>query len=589
MQKLHIAIIKRRDVAGVLAMEVMFFYTMTQMDYGLNLANYDSGRVIVFKLLTTAVSLFFAAISFAVLYYAPRFLPGNRFLTTILYGCIPLFLFTNVIYHRYFEMPISLGVLYSLGNLPFVTGYALVLARPGDLIYPLCAGLLLFVGFKHPPEKGVSRVKTAIVLILIFLISSFMRTGVFVASLSIKHGSLQQAVADTVLNKTDFSIVATRYGFLTLFANNLISTWKHSGQEPTIDSRSQYVDQVKTPSRRSNGPNVIMVQVESLDYEVLGRKVEGREVTPFLNSLMPRSLFFTSFFAQHTGQGGTSDVDFSSLTSFYPLAYKPSFYARGLERLATLPFVLQLNGYTTAAFHANKAGFWGRSSAFGKMGFERFYSLRDFAGLPGKGVYVADGPFFDRTLEYLEKMVEPYFAYIITMSSHGDYNGLKYISGEMVDKEIRVPGDRQTENYFRVINYVDSSLRNFFTGFLAQKKPFIMILYGDHTSGLRSDEYVSRTDIAERVPLFIIIGNEDDHRKIDTPSSQIDLPPTILSLVGIPSPSGWQGIDLISQRRERLYLKNHRAAVEATGEVKTLTSSDRAWEETVFVIENYIR
>ncbi len=238
MQKLHTNIIKRWDVAGVLAMEVIFFYTMTQMDYGLDLANYDSARMIVFKLLTTAVSLFFAAVSFATLYYAPRILPLSRSLTPILYGGIPLFLFTNVIYHRYFEMPLNLGILYSLGNLPFVTGYAQALARPGDLIFPLCAGLLLYVGFKHPPERGRPKVKTAVVLILIFLMSSIMRTGVFVASLSIKHGSLRQAIEDTVLNKTDFSIVATRYGFLTLLTNNLISTLKHSGPELTIDSRA---------------------------------------------------------------------------------------------------------------------------------------------------------------------------------------------------------------------------------------------------------------------------------------------------------------------------------------------------------------
>ena len=68
MPKLDISRIKRHDVVGVVAMEVMFFYTMSQMDYGLALANYDAGLVIVFKLLTTAVSLLFAAISFAVLY-----------------------------------------------------------------------------------------------------------------------------------------------------------------------------------------------------------------------------------------------------------------------------------------------------------------------------------------------------------------------------------------------------------------------------------------------------------------------------------------------------------------------------------------
>jgi len=159
----------------------------------------------------------------------------------------------------------------------------------------------------------------------------------------------------------------------------------------------------------------------------------------------------------------------------------------------------------------------------------------------------------------------------------------------MLDKGISVPGDRQTENYFRVINYVDSSLENFYAGILAQKKPFIMVIYGDHTSGLKSDEYVSRAGIEERIPLFIVTDDENEHRMIGTPGSQIDLPPTVLALVGISSPSDWQGIDLISQKRERFYLKNQRVSVEATGEVKTLAPSDQAWEETVFAVENYIR
>ena len=89
IHRLNIRHLIFRDVAGVLAMEVMFFYTMIQMNYGLNLANYDSGFVVVFKLLTTAVSLLFASISFASLYYAPRILPGNRILTIVLYGGIP--------------------------------------------------------------------------------------------------------------------------------------------------------------------------------------------------------------------------------------------------------------------------------------------------------------------------------------------------------------------------------------------------------------------------------------------------------------------------------------------------------------------
>lgn len=590
MIKLPFSIIQKRDIAGVLAMEVMFFYTLSQMDYGLALANYDSNLVIFFKLATAAVSLLFAAVSFAVLYLAPRFLPGSVVLAPVIYSFIPIFLFTNVIHQRYFEMPISLGTLYSLKNLPFATGYTLALARPGDLIYAICAGLLLFLGFRPPKEvQQMSKARIVLVLILIFLVSSIMRTGVFTASLAIKHGSMMRAINDTILNKTDFSVVATRYGFLTLFTNNLIGVLKHQGRDLAIDSRSQYARIEKIPLGTKIAPNVIMLQVESLDYEVLGKKVGGREITPFLNSLISRSLFFTSFYAQHTAQGGTSDADFSSLTSFYPLAYKPSFYASGLESLATLPYVLQLNGYATAAFHANKAGFWGRSSAFNKMGFERFYSLRNYSGLPGKGIYVADGPFLDRTLRYLEKTSQPYFAYVVTMSSHGDYRNLKYVTDEMLDEGIRFPEEQQTENYFRVINYVDSCLGKFFNGISAQKKPFILIIYGDHTSGLKSAKYNPRKATPEKVPLFIVYSDMEGSRIVDTPSSQIDLPPTVLSLVGITSPGTWQGINLISENRERLYLKNRRISVGADEKIKVPDPGDGEWEETVYRVEKFIR
>jgi phosphoglycerol transferase MdoB-like AlkP superfamily enzyme len=223
------------------------------------------------------------------------------------------------------------------------------------------------------------------------------------------------------------------------------------------------------------------------------------------------------------------------------------------------------------------------------MGFDRFYSLKDFTGLPGKGMYAADGPFLKRTLEYIGEMDEPYFAYVITMSSHGDFLTLNYVSNDMIDMEIKVPGDRQTENYFRVINYVDRSLEGFYEGLVSQNKPFILVICGDHTSGIRSREYQSRTDHAERVPMFIVRKGEGSRGEILTPASQIDIPPTILSLIGIPSPSDWQGIDLVTQSRERLYLKNRRISVDAAGEVKKLASDDREWEETVFAVEKYIR
>ena len=175
------------------------------------------------------------------------------------------------------------------------------------------------------------------------------------------------------------------------------------------------------------------------------------------------------------------------------------------------------------------------------------------------------------------------------MSSHGDFKSLDYLSDHMADKGIEVPGEKETENYFRVINYVDTCLKNFFKGIMSQGKPFIMVIYGDHTSGVKSDGYVPRTSIAEKVPLFIILDKEMVKRQIDTPGSQFDLPPTILSLAGVKWPLDWQGINLASEHRERLFLKNRRVSVDASGQLVAHDPEDQEWAETVYAVENHIK
>jgi hypothetical protein len=62
------------------------------------------------------------------------------------------------------------------------------------------------------------------------------------------------------------------------------------------------------------GKNVIMIQVETLQSLVIGKKYRGKEITPNLNKLVAQSWYFPNTFAQ-TSSGNTVDAEFTVNTS----------------------------------------------------------------------------------------------------------------------------------------------------------------------------------------------------------------------------------------------------------------------------------
>src|SRR5699024_8757707 len=90
-----------------------------------------------------------------------------------------------------------------------------------------------------------------------------------------------------------------------------------------LDKIKEYVkDHEIKPNQKMFGmaekKNIILVSLESTQNFVIGRKVNGEEVTPFLNKLIKHSYYFDHFYHQ-TEQGKTSDAEFLIDNSLYPL------------------------------------------------------------------------------------------------------------------------------------------------------------------------------------------------------------------------------------------------------------------------------
>lgn len=303
--------------------------------------------------------------------------------------------------------------------------------------------------------------------------------------------------------------------------------------------------------------NVIVIQVESLDKKLIGHHHNGVEVTPFVNSLVRTSLYGRNFYAQHVN--GSFDADFSLLTGLYPVNRGYSFRDNDMSLFPSLVKILAKEGYETLAFHGNDGDFFNRETAFRELGFDRFYSRRHFSReerryqLDDSHLGINDYDFLYQSLDYLEEAEEPFFAYLITVTSHTPFTF--HPAEHQVDafQDIISPLVR---DFFESIRFVDYALEMFFTELESRglKDNTLVVIYSDHEAAIETPEYSSSINFEvnrnikepEHIPLII------RHPKLapgilDQAGSITDLAPTILDILGFEdAPPHFAGASLLS-------------------------------------------
>ncbi len=287
--------------------------------------------------------------------------------------------------------------------------------------------------------------------------------------------------------------------------------------------------------------NVIVVQAEALQDFVIGRSIMGQEITPNLNMLIKDSMYFNNFYHQ-TAQGTTSDAELLTQCSLYPLPSGAAYIRYSGNRYDSLPERLRQKGYKTAAFHANDPSFWNRYTIYSNIGFETFYSKEDYTLDEEIGWGLSDRSFFGQSVQKLKGFQQPFYAFLISLSSHHPFN---YIGSH---KQLDVGAFEGTEqgNYIHCINYLDRALGEL-VDHLKEEGLWdnsVVIIYGDHDSKLPADNELfsllglevsdfSMSQITGRVPLIIHMPEDRYAGLYNQPAGQVDFAPTLLHLLGI--------------------------------------------------------
>ncbi|EKK9987568.1 LTA synthase family protein [Vibrio vulnificus] len=308
------------------------------------------------------------------------------------------------------------------------------------------------------------------------------------------------------------------------------SSAKHDfvqGSLPTLN--------VNNATYQGKPKNLVILLQESLGARFVGG-LGGLPLTPNLDKLLEEGWNFTQMYA--TGTRSVRGIE--AITTGFPPS--PS---RAVVKLSksqtgffTIADLLKKQGYHTQFIYGGEAHFDNMKSFFLGNGFEQIvdepqYQNPEFTGSWG----VSDEDLYNKADEEftrLNKEGKPFFSLVFTSSNHSPF---EYPAGKIEPYE----SEFNTRN--NTVKYSDYALGTFFDK--AKQSDYwentIFIVIADHDARVFGSQLVPVDRF--HIPA-VILGKGIEPRKDDRLANNIDMPPTLLSLIGIDATSPMIGRDL---------------------------------------------
>jgi len=495
-----------------------------------------------------------------------------------IYTVMTILLYANVNYYREFTDFITINTMLGAGKVSSGLGEsALRLFRWYDLFYFI--DIIVFIA-----ALAFKKIKMQVAPVrarMAFAMTAF--------SIMIFSGNLFLAESDRpqLLSRTFSNDYLVKYlGVNTFTAYDAVQTYKTNqvrakASATDLDAVKSYVrEHYAAPDDSlfgiAKGRNVIYIHLESTQQFVINYKLKDangveHEVTPFLNSLYNSNstYSFDNFFHQ-VKAGKTSDAETLMENSLFGLDQGSLFTQLGAKNtFQSAPNILeQTQGYTSAVFHGNVGNFWNRNETYKSFGYDYFFdsSYYDVTDENSFQYGLMDKQFLSQSVQYLEKLQQPFYSKFILVSNHFPYSEL---SGDESGFPLATTNDETINNYFATENYMDTAIKEFFDYLKASGlyDNSIIVLYGDHygISNSRNEELASLlgktadtwTDYdnaqMQRVPYMIHIPGTTSGGVNHTYGGEVDALPTLLHLLGVDTSKYIQlGQDLLSKDRDQV-------------------------------------
>jgi phosphoglycerol transferase MdoB-like AlkP superfamily enzyme len=300
--------------------------------------------------------------------------------------------------------------------------------------------------------------------------------------------------------------------------------------------------------------NVVVLVEESLGAEFVGAYGSARGLTPEFDRLAEDGVLFTHAFA--TGTRTVRGLE-AITASLPPIPSESVVKRQGNEDIATWAKVMNRLGYRSSFLYGGYGAFDNMNHYFGHNGF----AVSDRAEIPHPQFAniwgVADEDLLRHAVDYFDARAaekQPFFSVIMSTSNHKPFTFREGVPG------VKPKGGGRSSG----VRYADHAIGEFFRA--ASARPWfrdtLFIVVADHDARVYGKADVPLNTY--EIPLLFYAPAHLKPGRIDTPTSQIDVAPTALGLLGLPYEAPFFGQDVMhwpaDQPRTLLFNHNHDVA-----------------------------
>lgn len=346
------------------------------------------------------------------------------------------------------------------------------------------------------------------------------------------------------------------------------------GEELTSEIREEIENWMKEKERQRpfisladstlRRKNLVVILCESLESWPIGSKIGGIELTPNLNRLVEDT---TSFYAARmlTQVAAGRSIDAQLLLSAGMLPMEKSVYAMRYPERTYPSLVKAMRGKGMERSYivtADKPTTWNQSRVAAAFGVDTLLTSGDWrrGEMIGNPAKLSDRELVRQSIEKMrsgEIWPEGEHAFVewVTYSGHNPFRLPEELRDKELDGVIPSSWPGRLADYVRMVHYTDGAIGEL-VDYLRSRSDAdstLILITGDH-EGLGNDRGAMHkssgglVDNGGYTPFLLV--NSPVAGRMDAEMGQIDMYPTLLSLLGLED-YGWKGMgeNILAERR----------------------------------------
>lgn len=310
--------------------------------------------------------------------------------------------------------------------------------------------------------------------------------------------------------------------------NELIGGFRYLYQDQSISTEEYDLSILKKHPKNPvvQTPNVIIIFVESLESWVLGLKVNGQEITPFLNRLCnnPHTTYFP-YVKDQTRHGKSSDAQLLLLAGLRPIEDGAVSMRYANNRFYTLCEAMRPS--CSKMYIPTASSEWNQKALVKAWHIEDLYAQ-----------VVSDRVLVNQMVNDIETLPQPYFVSLVTLASHTPFT--TYADSSLLILPNDIP--RNLRNYLRSLNYTDACLETLLDKVSKNDSTMVLAIMGDHTIFYKDqrETFALTTDCPLEAFVPFILYTPDHGRVVTDTIGQVDTYSLLLPYVQ--QDLYWQGV-----------------------------------------------